>query len=67
VTRPQLFADVPVWIFQTDTPIWCSIGGSLVAYYARDEIYRSSWDTHAVKMAIRVTEYLVMACKRWYK
>jgi len=39
----------------------------LVAYYARDEIYRSSWDTHAVKMAIRVTEYLVMACKRWYE
>ena len=39
----------------------------MVAYYARDEIYRSSWDAHSVKMAIRVTEYLVMAGKRWYE
>jgi len=50
-----------------ETPIGFTTVGSLVAYYARDEIYRSCRDAHSVTMAIWVTEYLVMACNRWYE
>jgi len=39
----------------------------LVAYYARDEMYRSCRDSHSVSMAIWVTEYLVVSCNRWYE
>ena len=39
----------------------------MVAYYARDEIHRSCRDSHSVTMAIWVTEYLVVACNRWYE
>jgi len=49
-----------------ETPIGFTTVGSLVAYYARDEIYRSCRDAHSVTMAIWVTDYLVMACNRWY-
>jgi len=50
-----------------ETPIGITTGGSLVAYYARDEIYRSCRDSHSVTMAIWVTEYLAVACNRWYE
>jgi len=50
-----------------ETPIGFTTGGSLAAYYARDEIYRSCRDAHSVTMAIWVTEYLEMACNRWYE
>ena len=50
-----------------ETPIGFTTGGSLVAYYARNEIYRSCRDALLVTMAIWVTEYLVMACSRWYE
>ena len=66
VMRTQIFAAVPTWFAHMSTPIGFTTGGSLVAYYARDEIYRSCRDAHSVKMAIWVTEYLVMACNRWY-
>jgi len=49
------------------TSIGFTTGGSLVAYYARDEIYRSCRDAHSVTMAIWVTEYLVMACNCLYE
>ena len=39
----------------------------MVAYHARDEIYRSCRDAHSVTMAILVTKYKVMACNRSYK
>ena len=39
----------------------------MVAYYARNEICRSCRDAHSVTMAIWVTEYLMMACNRWYE
>jgi len=41
VTRPQFFAAVPTWFAQMETPIGFITGVSLMAYYARDEIYRS--------------------------
>ena len=50
-----------------ETPIGFTTRGSLVSYYARDEIYRSCRDSHSVTMAIWVTEYLVVACNRWYE
>jgi len=65
--RTQFFAAVTTWFFQMETPIEFTTGGSLVAYYAHDEIYRSCRDAHSVTMAIWVTEYLVMACNRWYE
>jgi len=64
--RTQFFAPVPTWFFQMEPPIGFTTGGSLVAYYAQDEIYRSCRDAHSVTMAIWVTEYLVVACSRWY-
>jgi len=66
VMRTQSFASVPTWLAQMETPIGFTTVGSLVAYYARDEIYRSCRDAHSVTMAIWVTDYLVMACNRWY-
>jgi len=66
VMRTQLLAAVPTWFCQMETPIGFTTGGSLVAYYARDEIYRSCRDAHSVTMAIWVTEYLVMACNHSY-
>jgi len=67
VMRTQFCAAVPTWFAQIETPIGLKTGGSLVAYYARDEIYRSCWDAHSVTMAIWVTEYLVVACNCWYE
>jgi len=64
VTRPQIFAAVRTCFVQMETPIGFTTGGSLVAYYARDEIYRSCRDAHSVTMDIWVTEYLEMACNR---
>jgi len=52
VMRTQFFAAVPTWLAQMETSIGFTTGGSLVAYYARDEIYRSRRDAHAVTMAI---------------
>ena len=52
VMRTQFFAAVPTWLAQMETQIGFTTGGSLVAYYARDEIYRSCWDAHSVTMAI---------------
>ena len=66
VMRTQFVAAVPTWFSQMETPIGFTTGGSLVAYYARDEIYWSCRDAHSVKMAIWVTEYLVMTCNHWY-
>jgi len=62
----QFVAAVPTWFSQMETPIGFTTGGSLVAYYARNEIYWSCRDAHSVKMAIWVTEYLVMTCNHWY-
>ena len=59
--RTQFFAAVPTWFAKMVTPIGFTTGGSLVAYYARDEIYRSCRDSHSVTMAIWVTKYLVVA------
>jgi len=67
VIRTQFFAAVPTWFARVETPIGFTNGGSFVAYYARDEIYRSCRDAHSVTMAIWVTEFLVTACNRWYK
>jgi len=67
VMRTQFFAAVPTWFAQMETPIGFTTGGSLVAYYAWDEIYRSCRDAHSVTMDIWVTEYWVMACKFWYE
>jgi len=67
VMRTQFFAAVRTWFAQMETPIKFTSGGSLEAYYARDEIYRSCRDAHSVKMAIWVSEYLVMACNPWYE
>ena len=65
--RTQFFAAVPAWIAQMETLIGFTTGGSFVAYYALYEIYRSCRDAHSVTMAIWETEYLVMACNRWYE
>jgi len=65
--RTQFFAAVPTEFAQMETPIKFTTGGSLVAYYARDGIYRSCRDAYSVTMAIWVTEYLVVACNRWYE
>jgi len=67
VMRTQFFAEVPTWFSQIETPIEFSTGDSFVAYYARDEIYRSCRDAHSVTMAIWVTEYFVIACNRLYE
>jgi len=67
VMRSHIFAAVPTWFAQMETPIGFTTGGSLVAYYAQDEIYRSCRDAHSVAMVIWVTKYLVMACNRWYE
>jgi len=67
VMRTQFFAAVPTWFAQMETPVGFTTGGSLVAYYARDEIYGSCRDSHSVTMAIWVTENLVVACNRWYE
>jgi len=61
VMRTQFFTAVPTWFDQMETPKGFTTGGSLVPYYARDEIYRSCRDAHSVTMAIWVTEYLLMA------
>ena len=65
--RTQFFAAVPTWFFQMEPPIGFTTGGSLVAYYAQDEIYRSCRDAHSVTMAIWVTEHLVVASNRGYE
>jgi len=65
--RTQFFAAVPTWFAQMETPIGFTTGGSLVAYYAREEVYRSCRDAHSVTRASWVTDYLVMACNRWYE
>jgi len=65
VMRTQFFPAVPTWFAQMETPIGFITGGSLVAYCARDEIYRSCRNAHSVTMAIWVTEYLVMARNGW--
>jgi len=65
--RTEFVAAVPTLFAQMETPIGFTTGGSLVAYFAREEIYRSCRDAHSVTMAIWVTEYLVMACNRWYE
>jgi len=67
VMRTQFFAAVTTWFAQMETPIGFTTGGSLVAYYARAEIYRSCRDAHSVTRAIWVTEYLVVACTCWYE
>jgi len=67
VMRTQFFAAMPTWFAQMETPIGFPTGSSLVAYFSRDEIYRSCRDAHSVTMAIWVTEYLVMACNGWYE
>jgi len=67
VMRTQFFAAAPTWLSQMETPIGFTTGGSLVAYYDRDEMYRSCRDAHSVMMAIWVTEYLVMARNRLYE
>jgi len=63
----QFFPAVPTWFAQMETSIAFTTGGSLVAYYARDVVYRSCRDAHSVTMAIWVTEYLVIACNCWYE
>jgi len=65
--RTLFFAAVLTWLAQMDTPIGFTTGGSLVADYARDDIYRSCRDAHSVTMAVWVTEYLVKASNRWYE
>jgi len=65
--RTPFFAAVLTWFAQMETPTGFSTGGFLVAYYARDGIYQLCRDAHSVKMAIWVTEYLVMACNCWYE
>ena len=67
VMRTQFFSSVPTLFAQMEIPIGFTAGGSLVAYYARDEIDQSCRDSLSVTMAIWVTEYLVMACNRWYE
>jgi len=67
VMHTQFFSAVPTWFSQMENPIGFNTGGSLVAYYARDEKYRSCRNAHSVTMAIWVTEYLVVACNRWYE
>jgi len=53
--RTQFFAAVPTWFAQMESPIGFTTGGSLVAYYARYEIYWSCRAAHLVTMAIWVT------------
>ena len=67
VMRTQFFAAVLTWFAQMETPTGFTAGGSLVAHYDRDEIYRLCRDAHSVSMAIWVTEYLGMACSRLYE
>jgi len=67
VMRTQFFAAVTTWFSQMETPIEFTARGSLVAYYARDEIYRSCRDSQSVTMAVCVNEYLVMACSLWHE
>ena len=67
VMRTEFFAAVPTWFAQMGTPIGFTTGGPFVAYYARDEIYRSCRNARSVTMAIWATKYLVMACSRRYK
>ena len=67
VMRTQSFAAVPTRFSQMETPMVFTTGGPSVAYYDRDQMYRSLWDAHSVTMGIRVTEYLVMACNRWFE
>jgi len=50
--RTQFFAAVTTWFAQMETPTGFTSGGFLVAYYARDEIYRSCRDAHSVTMTI---------------
>jgi len=64
VMRTQFFAAAPTWFAQMESSSAFTTGGSLVAYYARDDIYRSFRDAQLFTMAIWVTEYLVMACNR---
>jgi len=66
VARRQFFAAVPKRFAQMDARIVCNTGGSLVAQYDREEIYWSCRASHSVTMAIWVTEYLLMACRRCY-
>jgi len=67
VMRTRFFEAGPTWFSQMKTPIGFTTGASFVAYYARDENYQSCRDAHSVTMAIWVTEYLVMACNRWFE
>jgi len=67
VMRTEFFAAVLTWFAQMETPIGFTTGGSLVAYFSREEIDRSFRDAHSVTMAIWVTEYFVMACNRWHE
>jgi len=67
VMRTQSFAAVPTRFSQMETPRVVTTGGPSGAYFDRDQMYRSLWDAHSVTMGIRVTEYLVMACNRWYE
>ena len=67
VMRTQLSTAVPTWFAKMETPMGFTTGGSLVAYYARDEIYRSCRVAHSGVMAICGDEYFVMSCNRWYE
>jgi len=42
----EFFTAVPTWFAQMDTPNGFTTGGSLAAFYSRDEIYRSCRDAH---------------------
>jgi len=63
----QFLASVPTLFAQMETPIWFATEGSLVAYYAGDEICRSCRRAYAVRTAIWVAESLVMAWNLWYE
>lgn len=64
VSRPQFFAAVPALFSSMEKPVGITTSGSLVAYYARKEIYRSCRDPHSVTMAVWLAEFLLMACNR---
>jgi len=65
VMHAQFFAAVLLLFDQLETLIGFTTGGSLVVYYAQDDIYRSSRHAHLVTMTNWVTEYWEMACNLW--
>ncbi|OSX70585.1 hypothetical protein BU14_0716s0001 [Porphyra umbilicalis] len=65
--RGQFFASVPSCVWAMEILMGFTTGGTLVAFYARDEMVRACRDPCSIVMAISAAEYLVMACNRWYE